>query len=444
MGRSPLSRRTLLRGAGAAVALPLLEGMLPRAARAASSGGGPGGARRLVVFYVPCGMHMEAWTPKEAGAGYALTPLLQPLAPVKEHVLVVSGLANRPAYPDVPAPHTGGTGSFLTARKVGADGALRNGVSMDQVAARQLGALTPFPSLELGLDGSAAGVCEGGYSCAYLSNISWASETLQTSKEVNPHALFARLFGGGELTTAEAERRRRLRTSVLDAVRSDAERLSVQLGVDDRRRMDEYLTAVRELERRLQAQGASATCEPGAPPGALPPGPSGMPAHAAAMMDLMALALRCDQTRVITFMLGNGASARQFPFLGVSGQHHALSHHQGDPAKVASLVRIGTWEVEQLSSFLQRLLAVRAPDGTTLLDDTVVLFSSEMGDGNTHERRDLPVLLAGRAGGRLHPGRHLRLPAETPLANLHLTLLSLLDVPLERFGEDGTQRLVGL
>lgn len=433
-----LSRRTLLRGLGASVALPLLEQMMPGVARAEERGSPP--VRRLAVIYVPCGLHMEAWTPAQTGSGYTLTPILQPLAPVKEQVLVLSGLANVPAYPDGAGPHVGGTGSFLTARKILPHGQVGNGISMDQVAARHLGQHTPFASLELGLDGSATGACEGGFSCAYLSNISWASETLQLSKEVNPQALFARLFGAPGQSGADTARRLAHQRSVLDLVRADAQRLNARLGRDDRRRMEEYLTGVRELERRLDSLGSAPACAPGAPPAPV----LDIRDHTRAMLDIMALSLRCDLTRVMTFMMGNGASGRQFSFLGIDGQHHALSHHQNDPAKVAAIVKINTWEVSQLATFLQRLASTPEPDGSSLLDSSMVLFSSEMGDGNAHDRRNMPVLLAGRAGGQLHPGRHLQVPTGQPLANLYLSILGMLNVPVSQFGEDGTAPLQGL
>ncbi|MCI0572588.1 MAG: DUF1552 domain-containing protein [Myxococcaceae bacterium] len=438
MRRWELPRRTFLRGLGATMALPLLEQMMPGVARAQALGKPP--ARRLVVLYVPCGIHMEAWTPAKEGSGYALTPILQPLAPMREHVLVVTGLANAPAYPDGGAPHEGGTGSFLTARKILPGGRIGNGVSMDQVAAKQLGQDTPYPSLELGLDGSASGVCEGGYSCAYLNNIAWASETLQLSKEVNPQALFARLFGASGQSGDGLARRRRRHQSVLDTVREDAQRLNARLGLNDRRRMEEYLTGVRELERRMTQLDAAPACTPGAPPSPV----VDIRDHTRAMLELMVLALKCDMTRVITFMMGNGASSRRFPFLGYSGQHHALSHHQNDPEKIAAIVDINTWEVSQLASFLQRMSTSTEPDGSTLLESSVVLFASEMGDGNTHDRRNIPVLLAGRAGGQLHPGRHLRVPSGQPLASLYLSLLGMLGVHVGSFGEDGTAPLQGL
>ncbi|MGA9525939.1 MAG: DUF1552 domain-containing protein [Myxococcaceae bacterium] len=429
--RWKLSRRTLLRGVGASVALPMLEQMLPgRAAHAASPS-----TRRLVVVFVPNGIYMPQWTPTQTGSEYALSPILQPLAPVKEDVLVVSGLANRPAYPDVPGPHAGGTASVLTARKINFNGRLGNGVSVDQVAARELGKSTHFPSLELGLDSSVSGACDAGYSCAYLCNISWASETMQMSKEINPHAVFARLFGGSG-DSAGRDRRRR---SILDLVRGDAVRLTEKLGQGDRRRLDEYLTGIRELERRLDRAGFS-SCTPGAPP----PPVVDLRDHTRSMFDLMTLALRCDLTRVITFMVANGQSSRSFPFLGISGQHHALSHHQNDPTHVAANVAINTWEVEQFAYFVQALKTTTDPAGGNLLDDSIVLFISEMGDPNIHDRMNMPVLVAGRAGGQLTPGRHLRLTTEQPLANLHLSLLNMLGIAVDRFGEDSTAPLTGL
>ncbi len=433
-GRWRLSRRTLLRGVGASIALPLLEQMLPGSRAYAASPP----TKRLVVVFVPNGIYMPQWTPAQTGSEYALSPILQPLAPVKDDVLVVSGLANRPAYPDLPGPHAGGTASVLTARKILSDGRLGNGISVDQAAARELGKSTQFQSLELGLDSSVSGACDGGYSCAYLCNISWASETLQMSKDINPHAVFARLFGASG-DSGDPARRDQRRRSILDLVRGDAARLNEKLGKGDRRRLDEYLTGIRELERRLDRAGFS-SCTPGDPP----PPVVDMRDHTRAMFDLITLALRCDLTRVATFMIANGQSSRPFPFLGISGQHHALSHHQDEPTAIAANVAINTWEVEQFAYFLQALKASTDPVGGNLLDDSIVLFISEMGDPNTHDRLNIPVLLAGRAGGQLTPGRHLRVPTEQPLANLHLSLLNMLGVPVSRFGEDGTAPLAGL
>ncbi len=437
MKRWELSRRTLLRGIGASLALPLLEQMLPGAGRAEAAG--HASIRRLVALFAPCGMIMERFTPAETGSDYALTPILKPLEPVKDDVLVVTGLANRPAYPDGPGPHVGGTGSFLTARKILPNGRIGNGVSMDQIAARVLGKHTRYPSLELGIDGTATGACEGDFSCAYLCNIAWTSETAQLAKEVNPRALFDRLFGAAGGDPAERALRNARRRSVLDLVRGDTERLVQRLGTADRRRLDEYLTGIRELERRLDAPGPEA-CEAGEPPQPI----TDLRDHTRAMFDLIVLALRCDQTRVITFMMGNGASARQFPFLGISGQHHALSHHQNDPEKVAANEAINTWEVSQLAYFLGQMKAAKEPDGSSLLDSSLVYFGSEMGDPNVHDRLNLPVLLAGGAGGQLKTGRHVRLASEQPVAKLYVSMLGMLGAPVPSFGLDGDGPLAGL
>lgn len=429
-----LSRRTVLRGLGASIALPVLEQMLPGMPRARAEGTPE--VRRLVVLFVPCGMIMKRFTPEKDGEDYELTPILRPLESVRDEVLVVTGLANRPAYPDGAGPHVGGTGSFLTARKILPDGRIGNGISMDQVAAAELGRHTRYRSLELGIDGSATGACEGGFSCAYLCNIAWASESMQLAKETNPRAVFDRLFG--DASDGDSELRRKHRRSVLDLVRDDAIRLEARLGVADKRRLDEYLTGIRELERRLETPAAE--CDPGEPPEPV----TDLREHTRAMLDLMVLALRCDQTRVITFMLGNGSSPRQFPFLGISGQHHALSHHQGDPNRIAANVAINTWEVAQFAYLIEQMKAATDPEGNSLLDSSLLYLGSEMGDPNVHDRLDMPVLLAGRAGGRLRTGRHLRLASEQPLAKLYVSMLEMLGAPVDQFGLDGTGPLPGL
>lgn len=435
---SPLSRRAMLRGAGALVALPFLEAMLPRRAFAATPP-----ATRFVGYFVPCGIHMDAFTPAAEGADFALTPILQPLGDLRADVLVLSGLANRPAQPDGTGDHAAGTGSFLTARhcrKTEGEG-IRNGISLDQLLAERFRADTRLPSLVLGAEGGGSvGGCDSGYSCAYSRNISWAGESTPVGKEVDPRGVFDRLFAGYDPTeTAEqAAKRRFYRKSVLDFVRDDAERLQARLGKTDRRKMDEYLTGVRELERQVDLAARTAACAVVSPPEP----PQDIQAHVRLMSDLMVLALQCEQTRVCTFMLGNGGSTRPYPFLGVPEGHHEVSHHQDDPENHRKLTLIDTWEVEQLAYLLQRLKAVQEGE-TTLLANTLVFWSSEIEDGNAHRHTNLPILLAGQAGG-LRTGRHLRVGGEAPIANLFVSMLQLLGQPDASFGDDGTGPLGGL
>lgn len=444
-----LSRRALLRGAGVALALPALESLLPRGVAHA---GGTAPPKRMLIWYVPCGINgstANAWRPTAEGAGFALSPMLAPLGALRSETLVLTGLSNRPAQADYggvndgAGDHARGTGSFLTAARITKTEAtgIRNGISVDQVAANAIGMSTRFPSLQMGIDGgSATGNCDSGYSCAYARNISWASETTPLPKLTNPQILFERLFAAGE-SAAQAERRRAYRASVLDYVRRDATRLQGTVGATDRARLDQYLTAVRELERQVMAGATTApVCAP-------PPRPMeglGYEDTVRVMNQIMALALRCDATRVITFMLGNAGSGRDYSFLGAAGAHHELSHHQSDPDKLRKLQLIGTWEVQQFAALLQQLQSMREADGSTVLDNTVALFSSEIADGNGHWHYGLPVLLAGRCGGQFNTGRHVVYGTERPIANLYLAMLKAVGVRATRFGAEGTAVLENL
>lgn len=434
-----LSRRALLRGAGVLVALPVLDAMLD--SRGALAQGTP--PRRFCAFYVPNGIHMPAWTPSTEGAGYALTPILQPLANVQDDVLVVSGLQNYAAFAqgDGPGDHARGTGCFLTASHLykteGAD--IHNGISVDQVMANALSAQTRFASIELGCEGGGStGGCDSGYSCAYSRNIAWAGPTTPRAKEIDPRSAFDRLFAGTDPaeTVAQRERRKRLKHSVLDYVKADAQRLQSKLGARDRAKLDEYLTGVREIEQRLDGPGA-AVCS-------FPPRPDGVPldttAYVRLMLDIVATAFACDITRVATFMLANAGTGRSYPFLGFSDAHHEISHHQGDATKQAKLQAIDTWEVTQLAYLLEKLKGIDE-GGRSVLFNSAVFFSSEIEDGNSHFHGNLPVLVAGNGAGSIAPGRHLRVPDATPIANLFLALMASVGVDAPAFGDDGTAPL---
>lgn len=442
-------RRAFLGGAAVAIGLPLLESLGPR--KAAHAGGAPP-TRRMLVFYVPNGAPEAAWTPATTGRDFALSPILSPLADLRSEVLVLSGLANRPAErvfrgDDAGAgDHARGTGSFLTCARIrrtaGAD--LRSGVSADQVAAQAVGAATRFPSLQLAAaGGSVVGDCDAGYSCAYTANISWASPTRPLARLTSPLATFNRMFGGFDLrgTREEQARRRVYSTSVLDLVAADASRLSGRLGASDRARLDEYLTSVREVERRVaDATPLPAGC---AVPDAPPSGVS-FASDVDRMCELMALAFQCDLTRVISFMIDNSGGNHRYDFVGARGGHHELSHHQGDPDKIRQLVAISTWQVERFASLARRLRDLRGPDGTSLLDETTALFSSEISDGNAHTHDRLPVLLAGRCGGQFDTGRHVAYASERPLANLYVSQLRAVGARVDRFGDDGDGALEDL
>ncbi|MBU8896815.1 transcriptional initiation protein Tat [Corallococcus sp. H22C18031201] len=438
-----LSRRTLLRGAGALLALPLLEQMLPHRARADAAATPAGAPRRLFVFYTACGIHMPRWTPSAVGSDWQLTPTLQPLAPVKDDLIVISGLANAPGRPDGDGHHAAATSAFLSCAKAykteGTD--IHSGISMDQVAANAVGKATRFASLELGIDaGKGIGNCDSGYACPYANNIAWAGPATPVPKETRPQAVFNRLFADFDpsATQAQVEKRRAYGLSIIDFVREDAKSLQGQLGGTDRRKLDEYLTGVRELELRvnaLESQGPSCS------PGVAPEDTTDVRVKAKAMMDLVVLAFQCDLTRICTFMLANARSDKAYPFLGLTSGHHTYSHHQNLPSNFEALATIDRWEVEQYAYLVQRLKAVQESDAT-LLDHSMAYFSSEIADGNSHEHKNLPILIAGRAGGALHTNRHLRYSGD-PLANLFISMLGILGAPVSQFG-DGTGPLSGL
>lgn len=430
---SPLSRRTLLRGAGTLMALPLLEAMLPRTARAQAMAPKP---RRFVGFYVPNGIHMARWTPAATGTNWAATEILQPLVAggFKDDVLVLSGLANRPARPDGPGDHASGTGAFLTAAHPFKTAAanIKNGISVDQVLANALRPHTRFGSLELGIDGGGnSGDCDSGYSCAYATNIAWASDTQPIAKETSPQSVFDRLFGAIDpnQTAAAIAKRKLYKQSVIDFVKDDASRLQSQLGKTDRRKLDEYLSGVRQLETRLQSEQPS-QCAPGTRPG----GFVDIRDKTTQMLDLIAFAFQCDLTRVATFMLQNAGSNYVHRFLGNTDGHHTMSHHGGDPVKHANLTKIAVWETQQLAYLLGKLKAINEPDGT-VLDNSLVFFSSEIEDGDSHSHFNLPIVVAGKGGGTFTPGRHVRYTAQEPLGNLFVSMINGLGVPAASFGD---------
>jgi hypothetical protein len=440
-----LSRRTVLRGVGAAVALPLLDAMLPARAFAADAAA----PLRLAFLYVPNGVHMPAWTPAAEGPLAALPSILEPLAAHAKDVQVLSGLTLDGARDkgDGAGDHARASAAFLTgahARKTGgAD--LRAGVSVDQMAAAKLGDATPLPSLELGCDAAmTSGQCDNAYSCAYSANVSWRTPSLPMSKENDPRVAFERLFGGPSVGESAEERLRHLalRRSVLDLVGDDAKRLSAKLGATDRGKLDEYLSAVRDMERRIDraAKGGDVA----APAGVARP--TGIPAdyreHLRLMLDLVVLAFRADATRVVTLLFGNEQSNRSYGVIGVPEAHHEISHHGNDPEKLAKIAKINRFHVEQLTYFLDALAAAKE-GGATLLDASAVVYGSGISDGNRHNHEDLPILVAGRLGGSLAPGKHVRYPAETPLCNLHLALLERVGVHAPKFG-DSTGQLAGI
>jgi len=440
LGNTGLSRRRFLRAAGVSLALPFLPSALPRELWAA----GNENPRRMLFWFVPNGMQMDWWTPSSSGLGYDLPEMLEPLAPIQHKVSVLSGLGNAAArVPGVPGDHARGTGTFLTCTTLNHSvDDISNNASVDQVAAQALGGDTLFPSLELGMDGgSPVGDCDNGYSCAYQRNISWAGPTTPLPKLTDPRLLFSRLFAGVDpsLTAAEIERRRVMRLSVLDSVYADAQRMQVRLSRTDSLKMDEYLNAVRELEERINQLGNSSCTAPSSPPSGLE-----FSERLAALTELMVIAMRCDLTRITTFMFGNGGSNRNFFFLGAPGAHHEISHHQNNPDNLLKLRTIGRWEVERFVDLLLAMDAVDEGNGCTLLDNSLVYFGSEIADGDSHSHFNLPVLLAGGGGGETVPGRHIIYGEQTPVANLFIAMLGNFGVITDSFGEDGHESLPAL
>ena len=433
MHEKKLSRRWFLGGSAVALGLPAFESLMGKDAVAAD----PQAIKRFLAFYIPCGIHMAKWTPQATGPGYDLPEILAPLLPIQNKVAVVTGLANLPAKPDGPGDHASGTGAFLTCahpyKTEGSD--IKNGISVDQVAANALGDATRIASLQLGIDGGAGvGGCDSGYSCAYARNVSWASETQPLPKTVNPQVVFDQIFDGFDPTqSAEAKARtKKYRASILDYVHEEATSLSLKLGTKDKAKLDEYMTGVYELEQRIQ-NATEITCNIID----RPPDNLSYPEHVKMMCDLMVLAFQCDVTRVISFMLGNAGSGRNYDFIGVSGGHHQISHHQSLQENYDKLTQIDIWEVQQLVYLLTELDKIQEGTGT-LLDNTCVFFSSEIEDGNSHAHTNLPVLLGG---GVLPTGQHFKVPDKTPLANLFIALLNAMGVPTSTFGDDGTAAL---
>ncbi len=438
---TPISRRTVLRGVGTAVALPLLDAMLPGAAFGAASV-----PRRMAFLYVPNGINMQEWTPKAEGADFELRSTLEPLTPLQQDLLVLSGLTADKARPngDGPGDHARAAAAFLTGcqpRKTGgAD--IKVGVSVDQFAAARVGDQTRLSSLEIGIErGMQAGSCDSGYACVYSHTLAWRSENTPVHKEIDPRAVFERLFSN-KANDPDRLKRNRLRTSVLDAVLADADSLTNRLGVADQRKLDEYLTSVRDIEQRIARSEKLPPAQP--PEGTIQPEgmPASVPEHLKLMCDLLVLAFRTDVTRVCTFMLANEGSNRPYPFLSVSEGHHDLSHHQNDPKKLAKIREINLFHVQQLAYLLSQLKAVPEGDGT-LLDHCMIAYGSGNSDGNRHNHDDLPILLAGKGGGTLKTGRHVRYPRNTPLNNLWLSMLDRMGCGTEKLG-DSSGRLAGL
>jgi hypothetical protein len=446
LDRQTLDRRTVLRGLGTALALPLMESMLP-AARAAE----PAAARpkRLQVFYTPNGMIMKRFTPEKAGRDFPLSATLAPLEPFRNQITVITGLAhyNASALGDGPGSHGRSCGAYLTGahpkRTEGSD--LQCSISMDQVVARHFAQDTQLASLELGIDPpSLMGSCDVGYSCTYTNTLSWRSPTVALPVTVNPRDVFERLFGDGDAADEKSRLAQlKRKASILDFVRDEASRLSARLGMNDRRKMDEYLEAIRDVERRIQkaSQKANeATVGVGSGELTRPAGiPDSFADHARMMIDLQVLAMQADLTRVCSFMLGRELSNRTYPEVGVPDAHHMLSHHGGDPEKIEKLARINRLHMQHFAYYLERMQATQDGEGN-LLDSTLVLAGSSLGEPNEHDNMNLPVIVAGAS---LPANRHIVVPKHTPMCNLMLSMIHSLGIPLDKIG-DSTEPLQAL
>ena len=440
ISKKAIPRRTVLRGMGAALALPLLDSMVPALSALQKTPARP--LRRFGVIYVPNGMMMDRWTPAAEGPGFELKTIMEPLAPYRGRFSVLSGLSSKPpaAIPGG-GNHARASTRFLTdvPPKLTQNTELQAGISVDQIAARAIGRDTQLTSLELSLDGrDFAGSCDVGFSCAYTNTIAWRDEHTPLPMENNPRVLFERMFGdGGSTNPAGRKARFQEERSILDAVRDQA--ASLQRGLDgrDRAKVEQYLEATRDIERRIQR--AEAQTREDLPRVDQPPGiPASFEEHAKLMFDLQVLAYQTDLTRVITFMIGRELSGRPYPEIGVNDGHHPTSHHQNDPEKLAKLAKINTLHTTLFAYYLQKLASTPDGDGS-LLDHLLLMYGAGMSDSQLHAYSNLPLLLAG---GGVKGGRHVKYPADTPLANLHLTVLDRLGVPVESIG-DSTQPLDG-
>jgi len=434
-----LPRRTFLRGLGVSLALPFLECMMP-VLKAAPVGGA---VRRMVFFYMPNGMDMENWTPKSTGGTYELPMILQPLQPYKANFSVLTGLGHNNArgLGDGAGDHARANAAFLTGahprKTAGAD--ISVGISADQVAALQIGKNTRLPSLELSCESSSrqAGACDSGYACVYQHNISWRNENTPMPPLGDPRIVFERLFTNEEDPDLAAGKalRESCRGSILDVVREDAKAFQSRLGATDRRKMDEYLTGLRETEVAIQQEAkfratAAKPSDMEKPEGI----PSDFTEHVRIMYDLLAFALQTDATRIATMMVQHDGSNRAYPFIGVSEGHHDLSHHGNSPEKKEKIAKINRFHMEQFGYFLGKLKAMREGSGS-VLDNSMIVCGSGIADGNAHAHHELPVILAGGGGGTLQPGRHVRYEKDTPMTNLYMSLFEKMGVKADRMGD---------
>ena len=446
---SGFSRRAFLRGVGACLALPTLESFLPTAHAATAVGTAATTASglplRMGFVAFANGSNYQRWLPKGEGREYELNETFGPMVNLKDRFQIISSLAHDTAnnWGDGPGDHARSGASFLTGchawKTLGAR--LQLGISVDQIAAREIGHLTRLDSLQLGVEGTRFyGSCDTGYPCAYQYNISWASETLPLAPEPSPRVVFEKLFGSGTGTERETNLRQRLerRKSILDFVMTDVKSLNRQLGRNDQIKVEQYLDGIRALERQIEKserfEMPHANLER---PGAVP---EKHEEHVDLMYDLMALAFQTDSTRVVSYCVAPEGSNRPFLELGIPEGHHFLTHHQGDQEKILKVAKIERWYMERFARFLQKLDAMKESDGTSVLDNSMIVYGCAIGDGNKHNHDDLPVVLAGGGGGTLKPGRHMKLGKSTPMTNLYISMLERMGVQAERVG-DSTGKL---
>ena len=436
--KKALPRRTVLRGLGATLALPLLDSMLPAASAIARTAARP--TNRFGVVYVPNGMIMKEYLPTTTGTGYELTPTLRALAPFREQTLVLTGLDCIPNVERPGGAHARASTRFLTHISPPlSETWLDAGPSVDQILARETGGQTQVASLELSMEAAdTSGSCDTGYACAYSNTISWASANTPLPMQSNPRVVFQRLFGDSSSTDPQEQRARfRQQQSLLDSVTAEVAQLQGALPAGDRVKLIEYLDAVRDVERRIQI--AERQVDQEVPRLEQPPGaPTDWQAHLELMFDLQVLAFQSDLTRVITFMLGREHSGMTYPQIGVPDAHHPISHHQQEPVKVAKVAKVNAYHVEMFSYFLKRLRATPDGDGT-LLDHATLVYAAGMADSNSHAPFNIPVVLAGGGAGTIKGGRHLEFKGER-LANLHLTLMDHMGVHVDQIG-DSTERV---
>ncbi len=436
-----LSRRTFLAGAGATLGLPLLEIMRPAAKLQAAIPGSSPHPTRMAFVFVPNGVIVPAWKPTGAGTDYQLSETLSVLEPHKQDLIVLSGLAQDNGRPkgDGAGDHARSASTFLTgAHPVKTSGAnISVGISVDQAAAQDVGFLTRLPSLELGIErGKNAGNCDSGYSCAYSANVSWKSATTPTAKEVVPRLAFERLFGTGD--DQNMQKRLQERKSILDVVQADRDRLLKRLGRTDQRKLDEYFSCVREIEQRIERFESAPRITP--PEMDLPEGvPDDLETHIHLMFDLLAVAFQTDTTRISTFMLANAGSNRSYSMVGVNDGHHNLSHHENKQDVMDKIKKIDQFLVSQYGYFLEKLKSIPEGEGN-LLDNSMIVYGSGLSDGNRHNHDDLPILMAGRGGGTITPGRHIKYDVETPMNNLFLSMMDRVGAKIDSIG-DSTRRL---